>query len=308
MRAYLRAKPVLEWRDDASAIRVVLGIRGGHHDNVERQAQAVPADLDITLFDDVEQPHLDPLSEVGELVDGENAAVGSRDQSVMDGELVAQVASLGDPDRIDLTDEIGDRRVRRRQLLAVALLRRDPRHWSRIAELADEVTAASADGLVRIVVDLASVNCGDRGVEQRCQRADQSRLRLTALTEKDEVLAGENCVLDLRYDRVVVAENPRKQLVAGRQLAYQVAAQLGPNGSDEVLGAAQLTQGRRKLGHRAPSLHRDRAQAVAPLRRARPTFPPAQRSRRGRGAPPMQCAQHRRYGGPPQDPVRSADG
>ena len=76
VRADLRAEAVLEGRDDAAAVRVVLGIGGGDHEHVEVQAHLVAADLHVALFHDVEETDLDALGEVGQLVDGEDAAIG----------------------------------------------------------------------------------------------------------------------------------------------------------------------------------------------------------------------------------------
>ena len=53
-------------------------------------------------------------------------AVRARDEPVVEGQLVGQVAALGDLDRIDLADEVRDRDVRRRELLRVAPVARQP--------------------------------------------------------------------------------------------------------------------------------------------------------------------------------------
>ena len=73
--ADLGAEAVLERSDDPAAVGVVLGVRAGHQQHVERQPQVVAADLDVALLQHVEQRHLDPLGEVGQLVDREDAAV-----------------------------------------------------------------------------------------------------------------------------------------------------------------------------------------------------------------------------------------
>ena len=122
VRADLRAEPVLERRDDAAAVRVVLGVRRRDEHEVEREADLVAADLHVALLEHVEQTDLDPLGEVGQLVDREDPAVGARHEPVVDGELVGEVAALGDLDRVDLADEVGDRRVGRGELLAEAAL------------------------------------------------------------------------------------------------------------------------------------------------------------------------------------------
>ena len=138
VRADLGAEAVLERRDDPAAVRVVLRVRRRDEHHVERQPDLVAADLDVALFEHVEQTDLDALGEVGQLVDREDAAVGARDEAVVDRELVREVAALGDLDRVDLADEVGDRRVRRRELLAEAAVAVHPLDRRVVAVLGDE--------------------------------------------------------------------------------------------------------------------------------------------------------------------------
>ena len=122
----LGPEAVLERRDDPPARGVVLRVGDGDDVQVEREPDREAADLDVALFEDVEQADLDALGQVGQLVDRDDAAIGARDQPVVEGQLVGQVAALGDLDRVDLADEVGDRDVRRGQLLAVAAIARQP--------------------------------------------------------------------------------------------------------------------------------------------------------------------------------------
>ena len=119
MGADLGAEAVLERGDDAAPVRVVLRVGRRHQHHVERQADLVAPDLDVALLQHVEQADLDPLGEVGQLVDREDAAVAVRDQPVVERQLVGQVAALGHPDRIHLADQVGDRDVGRRELLSI---------------------------------------------------------------------------------------------------------------------------------------------------------------------------------------------
>ncbi len=127
MRADLGAEPVLERRDDAAAVGVVLGVGAGDDEHVERQPQRVAAHLDVALLHHVEHRHLDALGEVGQLVDGDDAAVRPWDQAVGDGLGVAEAAALGHLDGVDVADEVGDAGVRGGQLLGVALAAVQPR-------------------------------------------------------------------------------------------------------------------------------------------------------------------------------------
>src|SRR5579885_2260890 len=75
VRANLRAHAVLERRDDAPAVGVVLRVGAGHHIDIKWQADLIAANLHIALFHNVEQANLNALGEVRQLVDTEDAAV-----------------------------------------------------------------------------------------------------------------------------------------------------------------------------------------------------------------------------------------
>ena len=73
VRADLGADAILERRDDLAARRVVLGVGGEEHHDVERQPDREAFDLDVALLQDVEQADLDLAGEIGQLVDREDA-------------------------------------------------------------------------------------------------------------------------------------------------------------------------------------------------------------------------------------------
>ena len=127
VREDLRGDAVPQRRDDVAAVRVVLGVRREHDQDVERDADREAADLEVALLEDVEEADLDARLQVRQLVDREDAAVRARDDAVVDDVLVRerQLERRG-LDRIDVADEVGDRDVRRRELLAVAVLARKP--------------------------------------------------------------------------------------------------------------------------------------------------------------------------------------
>ncbi len=61
-------------------------------------------------------------------------------------------------DRIDVADHVSDGHIRRCQLLHVAPVPVEPRHGSLIALLGNQIAAAAADGMERIVADLTARN------------------------------------------------------------------------------------------------------------------------------------------------------
>ena len=227
VRAHLRAEAVLERRDDPATRRVVLGVRARDDEQVERQPHAITADLHVLLFHDVEQPDLDALRKVRQLVDAEDAAVGARQQAVVDRQLVREVAALGDLDRI------------------VALVALDPRDLDLVAVLRDEVDAAPADGSVRVVVDLAARDDRHALVEQRDQRAHHPALRLPALAEHDHVVPRDDRVGELRQHRLLVADDARQERLAGAQPRQEVAAHLVLHRLALMSGGAELGDGSR---------------------------------------------------------------
>ncbi len=239
--ADLGAVAVFERRDDAPAVRVVLRVGGRHDEHVQRQPDAVAADLYVALLHYVQQPHLDALRQVGQFVDAEDAPVVPRDEPVVDRQLVREVAALRHLYRVDLADQVGDRDVRRRQLLTVAPLAVDPLDRRVLPVHLDQVAAAAADGGERVVVDLAAGDDRYLLVEQVHERADQPGLGLPALAQEDDVLTGQDRVLQVREDRVLVADDAREVLLALLDARDQVLAHLLLHAQHPVAGCAQFT-------------------------------------------------------------------
>jgi hypothetical protein len=241
--ADLRSEPVLERRDDAAAVRVVLGVRARHHEDVEREAHQVPADLHVALFHHVEEAHLDALRQVRQLVDAEDAAVGPRNQPVVDRELVGEVPALRDLDRVDLAHEVRDGDVGRGELLAVAPVPRHPLDRGGVGLLRDPQPAGPADRRVGVVVDLAAGDGGRLRVQELDETARDPRLRLAALAQEDEVVAGEDGVLHLRDHRLLVADDAGEEGLPVTQAVDQVLAELLLHRADAVPARAELADG-----------------------------------------------------------------
>ena len=210
VRADLGAEAVLERGDDPAAVGVVLGVGAGDEQQVERHPQLVAAHLDVALLEHVEQRDLDALGEVGQLVHRDDAAVGARDQPEVDGLGVAERAALRDLDRVDVADQVADRRVRGGQLLAVplaAVLPRDRqsgrRRWRATRGSAPH-TGAYGWSLISQPAT-TGVHSSSRPTIVRIRRV----LPWPALAEQDDVVAGEQRALDLGHDGVVEADDAR---------------------------------------------------------------------------------------------------
>ena len=100
-------------------------------------------DLHVAFLHDVEQSNLNLPGEIGQFVDGEDAAVGARDEAVVNGELVGNVlAAAGGFDRVDIADHVGDGDVGRRQFFDVAVVSREPRDGGFVAHFGDQQTGS----------------------------------------------------------------------------------------------------------------------------------------------------------------------
>jgi hypothetical protein len=115
-------------------------------------------------------------------------------------------------------------------------------HRGVLALLGDEVACVLRHRVVRVVVDLGSGDHRQPLVEQRGEAADHARLGLAALTEEDHVVAGEECVLELREDGVLVAEHTGEEHLAGGHLGDGVPAELLLHRHRLPTGLAELAE------------------------------------------------------------------
>ncbi len=241
--ADLGAEPVLERRDDPSAVGVVLRVRAGHEQQVERQPERVAADADVALLQHVQQRDLDPLGEVGQLVQGEDAAVGPRHQAEVDGLRVTEGAALGHLDRVDVADQVADAGVRGGQFLAVPVVPVSPGDRQVIAKLGGQPAAPRAGRLVRMVVDLAARDGRRPLVEQPGQGADQPGLTLAALAEQDDVVPGDQGTLEVGQDGLAEPDDAGKGIPTRPHHGEQVVPDLFLDAAVRVAAGAQRSDG-----------------------------------------------------------------
>ena len=220
VRADFRADAILERRDDLAARGVVLGIGREDHQEIQRQPNRVALDLHVAFLKDVEQSDLDLAGEVGQLVDGKDAAISPRQQAVVHRQLVGEIeAGLRRLDRIDVADHVGDGHVGRRQLFDEARLARQPRNRQAVAFARHTRAAGAANGSSGSSWISQPGTTGDLLVEQIGEAAQNPALGLTAQPEQDEVVTREDRVDQLRDDGVLVADDAGKERVARLQFA-----------------------------------------------------------------------------------------
>ena len=212
VRANLRSNAVFQRRDDFAARGVILRIGAEHQRHIERQPDGISLNLHVAFLHDVEQSHLNFAREVGQFVDGEDAAVGARQQAIVHRQFAAKfVAAARRFDGIDVADQVGNRHIGCRQLFHVAFFRREIRN-RRLRRPAARSSSRQrpADRRVRIVVNFASGDIWHLRIEQRGQRAQDAAFRLPAQSQQNEIVPRKNGVDDLRHHRVVISHNAGK--------------------------------------------------------------------------------------------------
>ena len=226
MSPYLRPVAVFQGRDDATTVRVVLRIRRGDQHDVQGQAHPVPLYLDVPLLHQVEQAHLYPLRQVRQLIDGKDAPVGARHQPVVNCQFVSQVASFRHLDGVHLAYQVGDGDVGGRQLLRIPRVPVNPRNGRVVPQLGHLVATSPAYRVVGVAVDFATGYGRNAFVQQVCERPQEAGLGLTAFPQQDDVLPGQDCVLQLGHDGLFEADDALEHRVLPLHMLHKVAAHL----------------------------------------------------------------------------------
>ena len=123
-----------------------------------------------------------------------------------------------------------------------------PRNREIVAFFGGKAAASLAGGLQRRVINFATFDHCNALIEQSGQRAQDARLCLPSQTEKDDVVFGEDGVVQRRNHRAVVAVNAGKGSLTAGDFRQQVLAHFLFDRSDFVAGVSQLAQ-RMDIGH-----------------------------------------------------------
>jgi len=271
MRADLGADAVFEGCDDFAAGGVVLGVGAEDEGEVELEPDGIALNLDVAFLHDVKERDLDFAGEVGELVDGEDAAVGAGEQAEVHGEFRRQILrAAGGFDGIEVADEVGYGDVGSGELFDIAVGAGDVGDGGRVAAFGDEFAAALAYRVVGVVADFTAGDVGETLVEQAGEGAEDAAFGLAAKAEEDEVLLGEDGVDDLRDYGVFIADDAGENGLAGLQEGDEVAAHLvfhgagSKQGFPEDVTGAQFPEGEgKRLGCRHLGLLRASGEPAA---------------------------------------------
>ena len=207
------ADAVFEGGDDAAAIGVVLWIGGEDHANVKVQADRIAANLDVALFENIKEADLNFGGKVGQFIDGKDATVGARDEAVVHGGFVGEVAATWSVfDEVDFADEVGDGDVGGGEFFVVACGAVDPFDGGVFALFGEEALAGGGDGGEGVVVDFGAGEDGDPFVEEFGEHAEDAGFGLAAEAEEEDVVLGEDGVDDLGDDGIAIAEDAGEEV------------------------------------------------------------------------------------------------
>ena len=149
--------------------------------------------------------------EIGELIDGEDAAIGAWEKTIVDCEFVGKIApAAGGADGIDVADDVGHGDIGRGQFFDETIFARHPGDGRAVPLGGDFFAAGAADGLEGIVIDFTASDDGHFRVQEIDEAAQNTAFGLTPEAEKNKIVAGKQGVDDLRNDGVFVAMDAGK--------------------------------------------------------------------------------------------------
>ena len=242
VRAHLSAEAVFQRRDDAAAAGVVFGVGGCDNKNIKGQVELVAPDLHVALLQQIKKPHLNFFMQVGQFVYGKDAPVGAGDKAVVDDALIGEMPAFGNLDGIDIADKIGYGHIRRGELFAVAKAAVQPCNRGPIPEPGNLLSAVGADGRQRIVIYFAALQNRQPFIQQVRKAAHDAGFALAALAKENNIVARQDGVFQLRYDRVFIADDAGEQVLAGAYFCDKVLLQLGLYAAALPARALQIAQ------------------------------------------------------------------
>src|SRR6185503_616389 len=135
------------------------------------------------------------------------------------------MSALGGFNRIDVTDDVGDRHVRRGKFLYKARITTNPIDVGGVAVNCQGLPPIRRDRIKGIVV---TFRAGDNRyfiVQKLRELANDPAFGLTSQAEQDNVVAGKNGVGELRDYSFIIANDAAEKFFAGAKLLDQIRAQ-----------------------------------------------------------------------------------
>ena len=219
-----RADAVLQLRNHLAAA-IVRGRIGGEEDqHVDVEPHRIAADLHVALLKNVEQADLDQLVEFGQLVHRKDPPVHAGNQSEVQRLLGRHGRAAGQPSGIDLADHVGKLRAGGKSLGVPPFARPPGDRHLRLGQLRHHLAAGTGNGPIRVLVHRTAwnVQVGQLRIEESSDQPHQPALGLPLLAQEEQVVPGDQPEVDLRDDRVFVADDAGKEVLAMRQGLHEV--------------------------------------------------------------------------------------
>src|SRR5215831_10165775 len=162
-----RTNAVLQGCNDFAPSSVVFGVRGKNDNDVERQPYRVALNLNVPFLHDIEQTDLNFSGKIRQLIDGEDTAVRTWEQAVVDAQLAAdRMSPFCRLDRIDISDNVGNGYVRCSEFFDIAFVPTPILDRRSVALFLNEIATSPAYRTERIVVNLTTGNNGQRFIQE----------------------------------------------------------------------------------------------------------------------------------------------
>src|SRR5215813_2325149 len=186
MRHDLGANAILQWCDDLSTSGVVFRVCREHQQNIELQPDWVSFNLHISFLHDVEKTNLNLAREVGKFVNRKDASVSSRQQTIMNRQLIAEkMAALRGFNRIYVANDVRYGHIRCGEFFDKPCIAVNPIQRGHIAMQLEFLPAIRRDGLEGIIVNFGTGDHRNMFVEQAGELANDPALRLPTQTQQN---------------------------------------------------------------------------------------------------------------------------
>ena len=156
---------------------------------------------------------------------------------------VAERATFGHLDGIDVADEVGDGGVGGGELLGVALVAVPPHDGQLVAELGGAATRLRGDRGVRVLAQLGAVDDGRPLVEQADDGTQEAGLALAALAEQHDVVTGDQGAFELREHGRAEPDDAGPGIAPLAEGGEEVRADLVLHSAQFVTGRAERAEG-----------------------------------------------------------------
>src|SRR5207245_6832544 len=200
---------ILELGNDLAA--AIVGGRVGREEDqhVDVELHGIATNLDVALFQNVEEPDLDQLIQLRYLIHGKDPAVHAWDEAEVESFFCRHAGTAGELGRIDFADDVRELGAGG-EALGITLLAWPPGDRDfLLRQLGHHLFTDLGDRAEWVVVYRGRRlrHVGNLFVQKTDQATHQAALGLPFFAEEEQIVPGNQSEIDLRDDRVFVADD-----------------------------------------------------------------------------------------------------